>query len=206
MDHYPFDRQQVVIPIDEARYSADRLIFEPDTRESFLTPDIQDRLDKAGVDIPLLRRNLQREHVRRIAHVLTVGNGTPADARALQRMNARTLVTKLKAAEARPGLSKEARAHLADSPVDRVHAHIRRHGQRKEYGALLRITRQHEGSIGSDREEIARHRAARRVTRRIPSCIGDGIAGRRSELRRQRRLPATSGERHNPSQQTRGYQ
>ena len=70
---------------------------------------------KGAGDIPLMRRNLQREHVKRLTYVLTVGNGTPADARALQRENARALVAKLKVAEARPGLSKEAKAHIADS-------------------------------------------------------------------------------------------
>ena len=70
---------------------------------------------KGAGDIPLMRRNLQREHVRRVTYVLTSAGGAPADARALQRENARALVVKLKAAEARPGLSKEARAHIADS-------------------------------------------------------------------------------------------
>ena len=70
---------------------------------------------KGAGDIPLMRRNLQREHVKRVAHVLTSGNGGPADARSLQRENARGLVAKLKVAESRAGLSKEARAHLADS-------------------------------------------------------------------------------------------
>src|SRR5689334_9769456 len=37
------------------------------------------------------------------------------DARALQRENARHLVNQLRVAEKRPGLSREARAHLADS-------------------------------------------------------------------------------------------
>ncbi len=45
MKHFPFDRQRLAIPIDESRYGAERLIFEPDDRESFLTPDIRDRLD-----------------------------------------------------------------------------------------------------------------------------------------------------------------
>jgi len=62
-----------------------------------------------------MRRNLQREHVRRVTFMLTRANGTPADARALQRENARQLVSQLRAAEKRPGLSKEARAHVADS-------------------------------------------------------------------------------------------
>jgi hypothetical protein len=46
MDHYPFDRQEVVIPIDEAQYTARRLLFEPDTRDSFLTPEIRKHLDE----------------------------------------------------------------------------------------------------------------------------------------------------------------
>ena len=71
---------------------------------------------KGTGDIPLMRRNLQREHVRRVAWMLTRTNpGTPADARALQRENARSLVAKLAVAEKRPGLSREARAHLAES-------------------------------------------------------------------------------------------
>jgi len=70
---------------------------------------------KGKGDIGLMRRNLQREHVRRVAHLLTRGNGAPADARALQRENAKALIAQLRTAQARPGLSKEARAHLADS-------------------------------------------------------------------------------------------
>ena len=70
---------------------------------------------KGTGDISLMRRNLQREHVRRVTFMLTRANGTPADARALQRQNARVLVNQLRTAETRPGLSKEARAHLAES-------------------------------------------------------------------------------------------
>ena len=29
MRHYPFDRQEVVIPIDKAAYGAERVVFEP---------------------------------------------------------------------------------------------------------------------------------------------------------------------------------
>jgi hypothetical protein len=73
--------------------------------------------DLAGTgDIGLMRRNLQREHVKRLTLILTRGAGSsPADAKSLQRENARGLVARLRAAQARPGLSKEARAHLADS-------------------------------------------------------------------------------------------
>lgn len=70
---------------------------------------------KGKDDIPLMRRNLQREHVKRVTSALTRGGNGPADARALHRQNAAALVRQLKAAQVRPGLSKEARAHLADS-------------------------------------------------------------------------------------------
>jgi hypothetical protein len=70
---------------------------------------------KGGGDISLMRRNLQREHVKRLTFMLTRSGGGPADARSLQRENARTLVAQLKGAQVRPGLSKEAKAHLADS-------------------------------------------------------------------------------------------
>ena len=70
---------------------------------------------KGNGDISLMRRNLQREHVRRMTFVLTRGGNVPADARALQRENARLLVAQLRTAQSRAGLSKEARAHLADS-------------------------------------------------------------------------------------------
>jgi hypothetical protein len=70
---------------------------------------------KGKADIPMMRRNLQREHVRRIVFLLTRANGGEADARSLQRANARLLIVELKAAQNRAGLSKEARAHLADS-------------------------------------------------------------------------------------------
>ena len=70
---------------------------------------------KGHGDISLMRRNLQREHVRRVVWALTRASGAPADARALQRENARLLMAQIRAAQSRPGLSKEARAHLADS-------------------------------------------------------------------------------------------
>ena len=69
---------------------------------------------KTGGDIGLMRRNLQREHVKRLVQVLTRVDTGPADVRALQRENARALVAQIKAAQNRHGLSKEAKAHLAD--------------------------------------------------------------------------------------------
>ena len=46
MDSYPFDRQRIVIPIDESQYGAGVLVFEPDTQSSFLNPQIRQRLDE----------------------------------------------------------------------------------------------------------------------------------------------------------------
>jgi len=46
MTQYPFDRQHVVIAMDEAQYGADRLVFEPDDAESFVSPDLRNRLDE----------------------------------------------------------------------------------------------------------------------------------------------------------------
>lgn len=46
MSRYPFDRQRLLIPIDEAQYGAERLVFAPDRQQSFVTPDIRDRLDE----------------------------------------------------------------------------------------------------------------------------------------------------------------
>jgi hypothetical protein len=94
-----------------------------DARKALSVADLYDTLQgaiwsdlKGTGDIPLMRRNLQREHVKRLAATLTRPSGnSPADARALQRENARVLVSQLRAAQSRPGLSKEARAHLADS-------------------------------------------------------------------------------------------
>ncbi len=68
---------------------------------------------KAGKDIPLLRRNLQREHAGRLATALLRPSASmPADARALLRAEAKLLRAELVAAQSRKGLSAEARAHV----------------------------------------------------------------------------------------------
>lgn len=46
LDHYPFDRQRVVIPIDETQYGTTQLIFAPDDDASFVTPALCERLDE----------------------------------------------------------------------------------------------------------------------------------------------------------------
>jgi hypothetical protein len=71
---------------------------------------------KAGKDINSLRRNLQREHLTRLAGALIrPASGMPADARALMRQNARELLAQLKNAVKRSAISREAKAHLAES-------------------------------------------------------------------------------------------
>jgi hypothetical protein len=93
-----------------------------DARKALSLSDLYESLQaaiwsdlKATGDINLMRRNLQREHIKRMTATLTRASGaSAADARALQRENARALVVQLRAAQSRPGLSKEARAHVAD--------------------------------------------------------------------------------------------
>ncbi len=70
---------------------------------------------RTGAEIRMMRRNLQREHVKRIANaLLRPGARTPADVGSLQRENAVQLVAQIRGAMAKP-MSKEAKAHLADT-------------------------------------------------------------------------------------------
>jgi hypothetical protein len=69
-----------------------------------------------GSDIPAQRRELQREHVNRLAGLmLRPGAMSRADARGLMRAQAQDLLARMTAASKRKGLSAEARAHLQDS-------------------------------------------------------------------------------------------
>ena len=71
---------------------------------------------KAGQEISSMRRNLQREHLRRVANTLIRPNPTtPADARSLQRENALELQQQIRTGLNNKKLSKEARAHLSES-------------------------------------------------------------------------------------------
>ena len=70
---------------------------------------------KAG-DIPPPRRELQRDHVNRVAALLLrPGALSRVDARGLMRAEAQSLSGRVNAALRRGGLSAEARAHLQDS-------------------------------------------------------------------------------------------
>nr|WP_326528320.1 zinc-dependent metalloprotease [Rhodoferax sp.] len=71
---------------------------------------------KSGKDIDRLRRNLQREHLKRVQALLTKGSGAlPADALSLVRMHATQLQIDLRSAAGRSSLTVESRAHLAES-------------------------------------------------------------------------------------------
>lgn len=71
---------------------------------------------ETGKEIDRLRRNLQREHLKRMQTVLTRSPAAlPADALSLMRLRATELQAQLRRAAVRPGLSVETRAHLQDS-------------------------------------------------------------------------------------------
>jgi len=70
---------------------------------------------KTGREIDGLRRNLQREHLKRVQALLVRGGPLPPDALSLVRYRATELQASLRTAAARPGLSIESRAHLQDS-------------------------------------------------------------------------------------------
>ncbi len=71
---------------------------------------------KTGKDIDPMRRNLQREHLKRVQATLTRPNPLlPADAFSLARLQATELQSQLRTAAARPGLSIENKAHLQDA-------------------------------------------------------------------------------------------
>jgi len=71
---------------------------------------------KTGKEIDPMRRNLQREYLKRLQGVLTRPPATlPADAVSLARLHAAELQGQLRTALARPGMAVENRAHLQDA-------------------------------------------------------------------------------------------
>ena len=63
--------------------------------------------------LPSLRRELQRDHINRVAaQLLRPAASSRVDARSLARAQAQTLLTRLNAAVRRSGLSAEAQADL----------------------------------------------------------------------------------------------
>ncbi len=71
---------------------------------------------KTGGNIPSARRDLQREHLRRITNVLTrPSSSTPADASALFREEAKQLAAHIRLAAASGNRDAATRAHLIES-------------------------------------------------------------------------------------------
>ena len=66
-------------------------------------------------EISPLRRNLQREHLKRVVSPLTHGSALPPDALSLVRYNATRLQAELQQASQAPGASVETQAHVQDS-------------------------------------------------------------------------------------------
>jgi hypothetical protein len=92
-------------------------------KEALRLSELYGRLDRSvwselggAGDIPALRRELQREHVNRIAALLLrPATLSRADSRSLMRAQAQTLLGRINSTTQRGGLSAEARAHLQDS-------------------------------------------------------------------------------------------
>ena len=108
-----------------------------DPKETLGLADVYDTIQdaiwseaKTGQETSLIRRNLQREQLRRIADVLVKPAGPwPADARSIMRENARQLVSVLEKANTKAGLSKTTRAHYADA-LDTLNASLKASMQR----------------------------------------------------------------------------
>ena len=106
---------------------AGRLIAAPETlaetARALSVAELYDTLQKAiwselnsGAAISMMRRNLQREHVRLLAEaVARPGSRTPADARSLQREYTVDLLAQLRKAASKSGNAIEVRAHLNES-------------------------------------------------------------------------------------------
>jgi hypothetical protein len=99
---------------EKAGTGADRALTLSELYAS-LTKAVWSELAGAG-EIAPLRRELQREHVNRVAALLLRPQAlSRADARGLLRVQARALSAQLDAASRRRGLSPEVQAHLKDS-------------------------------------------------------------------------------------------
>jgi hypothetical protein len=93
-------------------------------RDALRLRELYQRLDEAvwselgspATDIPPDRRELQRDHLNRLAALLLRPSALGrADARGLLRAQAQALLAKITAAAKSPRLGAESRAHLQDS-------------------------------------------------------------------------------------------
>jgi hypothetical protein len=94
-----------------------------DPKVAFRLSELYDTVQSAvwselatGGSIPAVRRDLQRDHLRRVIGSLTKPSpSAPSDSRSLQRENARALQRQIQTALVRNNLDKETRAHLSES-------------------------------------------------------------------------------------------
>jgi hypothetical protein len=108
-----------------------------DPKETLGLSDVYDTIQEAiwseaktGQETSLIRRNLQREQLRRMTDVLVKPAGPwPADARSIMRENARQLAGTLEKVLAKPSLSKTTRAHYADA-LDAINVTLKASVQR----------------------------------------------------------------------------
>ncbi len=113
--------QVMSAPVAERLIDSQGIAANP--KEAFTLTELYDTLQasiwselKSGREITPMRRNLQRDYLRRVVDALVKSQpNVPADARSLLRMDAVALAADIRHAQAKPGLSKEARAHLAES-------------------------------------------------------------------------------------------
>jgi hypothetical protein len=61
MSHYPFDRQRLVIPIDETDLGSSVVLFEPDIESSFLSEEIRSRLEEWDISDLALEASVSEE-------------------------------------------------------------------------------------------------------------------------------------------------
>ena len=61
MRHYPFDRQNLVIPIDDTELGSLVVLFEPDIASSFLSAEIRTKLDEWQISDPSLEASVTEE-------------------------------------------------------------------------------------------------------------------------------------------------
>jgi hypothetical protein len=61
MSHYPFDRQRLVIPIDETDLGSKVVLFEPDIASSFLSPEIRSRHEEWDISDLALEASVSEE-------------------------------------------------------------------------------------------------------------------------------------------------
>jgi hypothetical protein len=108
-------------PVAERLIESRELVADP--KEAFTLSELYDGLQRAiwselktGREITSMRRNLQREHLRRMVGMLLHPSAQmPADARSLMRVEAQSLASEIRKAMNKPAFSKETKAHLSES-------------------------------------------------------------------------------------------